>query len=107
MAKVPTIDTGTASRGIIEARQVCKNTITTSTTNSTASSSVTTTFSIEVFTKRVGSYTMLYSTPGGKLAFNFSIFSRTLFDNASALAVGDWKIAIAIASLLFSRLRKE
>jgi len=49
------MDTGTASSGMIEARQVCRKTITTSTTSATASSSVTTTFSIEVCTKRVGS----------------------------------------------------
>ena len=58
-AKVPTMDTGTASSGMMDARQVCRNTITTSTTSAMASSSVTTTFSMEVCTKRVGSYTML------------------------------------------------
>ena len=54
-AKVPTMDTGTASSGITEARQVCRNTTTTSTTSRIASTSVETTFSIEVRTKRVGS----------------------------------------------------
>jgi hypothetical protein len=39
----------------MEARQVCRNTMTTMTTSSTASSRVVTTFSIEVFTNRVGS----------------------------------------------------
>ena len=39
-AKVPMIDTGTASSGMIDARQVCRNRITTSTTSNTASSSV-------------------------------------------------------------------
>ena len=52
---MPTIDTGTASSGISEARQVCRKMMTTSTTSSTASNSVVTTFSIEVCTKRVGS----------------------------------------------------
>jgi hypothetical protein len=33
-AKVPTIDTGTASSGMIEARQVCRNSTTTITTSS-------------------------------------------------------------------------
>ena len=37
---VPTIDTGTASNGMIDARQVCRNTITTITTSAIASSSV-------------------------------------------------------------------
>ena len=54
-AKVPTTDTGTASSGMTEARQVCRNTTTTSTTSAMASNSVDTTFSIEVRTKRVGS----------------------------------------------------
>ncbi len=36
-AKVPTIEIGTASSGMIEARQVCRNKITTSTTSTTAS----------------------------------------------------------------------
>ena len=54
-AKVPTIDTGTASSGMIEARQVCRNRITTSTTSAIASSSVCTTASIEARTNWVGS----------------------------------------------------
>src|ERR1700752_3225274 len=47
IAKVPTIDTGTDNRGMIEARQVCKNRITTSTTRATATRSVCTTASME------------------------------------------------------------
>ena len=39
-AKVPTIDTGTARSGMIEARQVCRKMITTSTTRAIASSKV-------------------------------------------------------------------
>src|ERR1700710_808087 len=54
-ANVPTSDTGTATSGMIEARQVCKNTITTITTSSTASSNVCTTASIECRTNTVGS----------------------------------------------------
>ena len=54
-AKVPTIETGTASSGMIEARQVCRNRITTSTTSATASSSVWTTARIESRTNTVGS----------------------------------------------------
>src|SRR5262249_41589053 len=56
-ANVPTSDTGTAASGMIEARQVCRKIITTITTNSTASSSVCTTASIECRTNTVGSYT--------------------------------------------------
>ncbi len=54
-AKVPMIETGTASSGMIEARQVCRNRITTSTTSAIASSSVCTTASIEARTNCVGS----------------------------------------------------
>ena len=52
-AKVPTTDTGTASNGMIEARQVCRNRITTSTTSKVASSNVVTTALIESRTKIV------------------------------------------------------
>ena len=54
-AKVPMIETGTAISGMIDARQVCRNRMTTSTTSATASSSVCTTASIEARTNCVGS----------------------------------------------------
>src|SRR5262245_20640915 len=54
---VPTSDTGTAAKGIIEARQVCRNNTTTTTTSPMASSNVVTTALIEPRTKTVGSYT--------------------------------------------------
>ncbi|MNO97610.1 hypothetical protein D3C76_893260 [compost metagenome] len=54
-AKVPISDTGTASNGMIEARQVCRNRITTSTTSISASNRVCTTASMEPRTKMVGS----------------------------------------------------
>ncbi|MCY1180438.1 hypothetical protein D9M73_208800 [compost metagenome] len=54
-AKVPISDTGTAASGMIEARQVCRNRITTSTTSTMASSRVWTTASMEPRTKMVGS----------------------------------------------------
>ena len=46
-AKVPTSDTGTATSGMIDARQVCRNTITTMTTSRMASNSVSTTARID------------------------------------------------------------
>ena len=52
-AKVPTTDTGTAISGMIEARQVCRNRITTSTTSKVASSRVVTTALIESRTNTV------------------------------------------------------
>ncbi len=54
-AKVPITDTGTASSGMMEARQVCRNRITTSTTSAMASSSVWITDSIDARTNCVGS----------------------------------------------------
>ncbi len=54
-AKVPTTETGTASSGMIEARQLCRNTITTSATSTTASSRVWITESIDSRTNWVGS----------------------------------------------------
>ena len=57
-AKVPITDTGTASSGMIEARQVCRNRMTTSTTSRIASSSVCTTDSMDARTNCVGSYTI-------------------------------------------------
>ena len=54
-AKVPTIDTGTAISGMIEARQVCRNSTTTTTTSSTASNRVLTTSTIDSLTNTVGS----------------------------------------------------
>ncbi len=54
-AKVPTTDTGTASSGMMDARQVCRNRITTSTTSAMASSSVVITDWMEARTNCVGS----------------------------------------------------
>ena len=54
-AKVPISETGTATSGMIDARQVCRNTITTITTSRIASNSVSTTAVIELRTKTVGS----------------------------------------------------
>ncbi|MNM76456.1 hypothetical protein D3C81_882820 [compost metagenome] len=54
-AKVPISDTGTAISGMIEARQVCRNRMTTSTTSTSASNRVCTTASMEPRTNTVGS----------------------------------------------------
>ena len=55
MPKVPTIETGTANKGMMEARQVCRKTSTTSTTSSVASSRVWITALIDSRTDTVGS----------------------------------------------------
>jgi len=52
---VPISETGTASSGMIDARQVCRNTITTITTSAIASSRVCSTAWIEPRTNTVGS----------------------------------------------------
>ena len=54
-ANVPTSETGTATSGMIEARQVCRKTTTTMTTSRIASNSVSTTARIDSRTKIVGS----------------------------------------------------
>ena len=76
-ANVPMSEIGTAISGIIDARHVCKNTITTITTSTIASSNVAITASIEPRTNTVGSYTMSYSTPVGKSLDKRAIVSRT------------------------------
>ena len=102
MLKVPTTDTGTAISGIIDARQVCRNRITTSTTSTTASSSVCTTARMESRTKTVGSYGAAHFISSGKRVASSAILARTAFDRSMALAPGDWKIPIPTASLLLS-----
>ncbi|MNW14331.1 hypothetical protein D3C71_2125290 [compost metagenome] len=52
-ANVPTMEIGTATSGMIEARQVCRKTMTTSTTSAIASSSVEMTALIEARTNWV------------------------------------------------------
>ena len=105
-ANVPTTDTGTAKSGITEARHVCRNTMTTSATSTTASISVWITESIDSRTNWVGSYTMLYSTPSGKSFDNSFILARTSLESCSAFAFGAWKIGIATADWLSSSARR-
>ena len=52
-ANVPMTDTGTATSGMIDARHVCRNRMTTSTTSAIASSSVWNTASIDCCTNSV------------------------------------------------------
>ncbi|MNV79880.1 hypothetical protein D3C71_1734500 [compost metagenome] len=98
-ANVPTIDTGTAINGMIEARQVCRNRITTSTTRAMASSSVVTTALIESRTKMVVSYTASYFTSAGKVFCISSIVAITASRISSALAPGAWKMPMPTAFL--------
>ncbi|MNI16458.1 hypothetical protein D3C73_697930 [compost metagenome] len=96
---VPTIDTGTAMSGMIEARQVCRNRITTSTTSAMASSRVETTALIESRTKMVVSYTASYFTSAGMVFCISSMLAITASRISSALAPGAWKIPIPTAFL--------
>src|SRR5207247_10555634 len=63
-AKVPISDTGTASNGIMEARQLCRKITTTNTTSNIASTSVWNTALIDSRVKPVVSTTIRYSKPG-------------------------------------------
>src|SRR3954468_24530747 len=101
-ANVPTTDTGTASSGITEARQVCRNTITTIATSTIASIRVWTTDLIDSRTNWVGSYAILYSTPSGKSFDSRSIVARTSADSCSELALGASLIGSPTADLLSS-----
>jgi hypothetical protein len=106
-ANVPTMDTGTASSGMIDARHVCRNRMTTSTTSATASSSVCTTDLMDARTNCVGSYAMRYSTPSGMYCFSSSIVARTAAEICSAFDPGAWNTPVPTAGLLSSRERSE
>ena len=75
--KVPISDTGMATSGMIAARQVCKKTITTSTTSTVASPIVSITASTDWRMNCVGLKKMPYLTPGGK---RFDSFGHQSFD---------------------------
>src|SRR3569623_234134 len=101
MANVPIKDTGTAASGMMDARQGCRNTSTTITTSRMASSNVWITASMDLSTNTVGSYTTLYSMPGGKLPAISAIVLRTSLESCKALEPGCWKMGTATAPLLF------
>src|SRR6202522_552998 len=95
------METGTATRGMIDARQVCRNRITTNTTRITASSSVCSTARIDSRTNTVGSHSARQATPVGKLRDRSGNFAYTASATAIALAPGDRKIP-AVEVLLVS-----
>ncbi|MNV88890.1 hypothetical protein D3C71_1831330 [compost metagenome] len=104
---MPTTDTGTASSGMMDARQVCRNKITTSTTRAMASSSVWITDLIEARTNCVGSYAMRYSTPSGMFFWISSMVARTFDEMSSALEPGAWNTPMPTAGSLLSSERSE
>src|SRR3546814_5772389 len=83
------MDTGTASKGMMDARHVCRKTITTNTTRAMASSSVITTAWMLDRTNWVGSYIIRLSSELGKSADNSSMTARTWSEMSSALEPGD------------------
>ena len=100
-AKVPTMETGTASSGMIEARQVCRNRITTSTTSSTASSRVWTTALMESRTKHGGVIDDGIVQPLREILLQLLHAWRAHWSEIwMALEPGAWKIGIATACLV-------
>ncbi|KAG1586641.1 hypothetical protein G6F46_014779 [Rhizopus delemar] len=85
--------------GINVARQFCRNRYITSNTSSIASSSVCTTFWIEILTKVVLSYGENQGTPDGKLGCSSSILPRTASATFRALAPGSSWMAKAPVGL--------
>ncbi len=90
----------------MEARHVCKNRITTSTTSAIASSSVWITALMLARTNCVGSYSMRYLMDDGKSFDISAIAARTCADTSSAFEPGAWKIGMATAGLLSSSERR-
>lgn len=86
-------ETGIARIGMIEARQVCRNRITTSTTRITASAIVWITASTDCAMNSVGLWTTRYSRPSGKSAARSSIVARIVSAVSSAFEPGRWKIS--------------
>lgn len=87
-AKAPMMVTGTVVAGIKTARQSCKNTSITTSTNSPASKSVLYTSWIAEETKTVVSKGMSYSMPFGNDLASLSRASRTSLATFSAFAPG-------------------
>src|SRR5262245_42582955 len=74
-AKVPISDTGMATMGTIDARQVCRNRMMTTTTRTTASNMVWITASTDCEMNTVGLYTISYLSPAGKDSDSFFMAS--------------------------------
>ena len=85
---VPMMLTGTASTGIIVARQLCRKTNTTSVTSSIASASVFTTSRIDSVMNGVVSNGRAQRTPAGNDLASSFIRATTAFFTSSELAPG-------------------
>ena len=95
----PISDTGTAMIGISVARQLCRNTNTTSSTRNAASESVMITSWIDDCTKRVVSKGMSCVTPWGKLCDSLAMPARTESATLSALPPDCRKTAMPTVGL--------
>ena len=84
--KVAIRDTGTASIGIIVARQLCRNTNTITITRSSASKKVSATSNMDAFMKSVVSLISTYSISGGKSRLASSMTFLTPLTVSIALA---------------------
>ncbi|MNT13364.1 hypothetical protein D3C72_1483330 [compost metagenome] len=100
------MDTGTASSGMMEARQVCKKTMTTSTTRITASIRVRCTAWMESRTNTVGSHRYSNDAPCGRVAERRSSVLYTSSATPSALAPGVRKMPMAAMFWLSSAARR-
>src|ERR1700754_3296214 len=100
------MDTGIAASGMIEARQFCRNRITTRTTSNMASTSVWITALIESRTNTWGSQTAWYVTPGGNEAESSSNFWYTALATSSESAPGVRKMPTCEPSLPSTAERK-
>ena len=105
-AKVPTSDTGTATMGMIEARQVCRKMRTTSTTSARASNKrAHDLFDGGAYELRRVVGDLRTATPSGKDFDSSSHRSsaRLIRQGSRAFEPGDWKMGMATAFLLLSK----
>ena len=93
-AKVPISETGIATSGMSDTRQLWRKSSTTSTTRPAASKSVRWTSATDSSTKTVGSYAIRYSRPSGKPRPSSSIAARTRCAVARAFEPGRWLMAM-------------
>ena len=97
-ANAPMIVTGTVVAGTNVARQSCRNTTITTSTNTPASNNVWYTSLTDSLTNVVVSNGIAYSNPSGKSRESSFIAARTRAAVSRALASGSWKIAMPPAT---------
>ena len=103
-AKVPMIDTGTATSGMSVVRSLPRNRKTTIATSTKAMTSVWMTSSMVEVTNTVESQNTWYSRSSGKRCLRSSMTLRTCAATSTALAPGDWKMPIVADGAPLNRL---